>query len=228
MTDVDDHRAFKDELYEEFARVGKALASPKRLEILDLLAQKERSVQELADAMAISVGNASQHLQTLTDARLVEKRSEGNYRYYRLADDDVFELWQALRDLAQDQHPTIDAIVERHLGPRAESPELDPRQMTDGSEDTVVLDVRPEEEYREAHLEGARSFPIGDAEDRLDELPEDKTFLVYCRGPFCTYSDRAVELLRESGRQARRLEPGLPDWQAMGVPVVEAAEEGEP
>lgn len=226
MADDERYRAFKDELYEEFARVGKALASPKRLEIVDLLAQKERSVQELADTMSISVGNASQHLQTLTEARLVEKRSEGNYRYYRLADDDVFELWQTLRDLARDQYPAVDAVVERHLGPRPESPELDPRRLTEGSEDTVVLDVRPEEEYREAHLEGARSVPIEEVEDRLAELPEDKTFLVYCRGPFCTYSDRAVEVLRESGRRACRLEPGLPDWRTMGLSVVEATEEG--
>lgn len=219
------HRAFKDELYQAFARVGKALGSPKRLEMLDLLAQKERSVQELADAMSVSVANASQHLQTLVEARLVEKRSEGSYRYYRLADEEVFELWRALRELTHHHDPEVDAIVERYLGPRQPATESDPDRLQDASEEVVLLDVRPEGEYEQAHLEGARSLPIDAIDERLDELPEDKEFLVYCRGPFCTYSDQAVRLLRESGREARRLEPGLPDWRSMGASVVTEAEE---
>lgn len=227
IDDPEEHRAFKDDLYEAFARVGKALAGPKRLEMLDLLAQKERSVQELADAMSISVTNASQHLQTLQDARLVEKRAEGNYRYYRLADEDVFELYRALRDLARRRLPEVGAVVDRYLGPReaADPPSADEiAELT--REDAVLLDVRPEGEYRQAHLEGAVSVPIDDIDERADELPEDREILVYCRGPFCVYSDQAVERLREHGLDARRLEPGLPDWRTMGAPVEQA--EGQP
>jgi len=222
----DEHRAFKDELYEAFAGAGKALSSSKRLEMLDLLAQKERSVQELADAMDVSVANASQHLQTLVDAHLVAKRSEGTYRYYKLADDGVFDLWRALRDLARDQLPEIDAIVERYLGPREAAPTPSPDSLAAlDDEDMILLDVRPEDEYREGHLPGSRSVPIDEIEDRADELPEDEEYLVYCRGPFCVYSDQAVDILNDTGRQARRLEPGLPDWKAMGLTVATDFEE---
>lgn len=212
------HRAFKDELYEEFARVGKALGSPKRLEILDLLAQKERSVQELADAMAISTANASQHLQTLVEARLVEKRSEGTYRYYQLADEDVFQLWGALRDLAQEQLPGIDAIVERYLGEREKARREDPSDLAARAEDeeVVVLDVRPAGEYEWAHLPNAVSIPIDEVPDRADELPTGRPILVYCRGPFCTYSDEAVTQLRDRGLDAHRMEPDAPDWALTG------------
>lgn len=224
----DGHRAFKDELYEAFARIGSALANPKRLEMLDLLAQRERSVQGLAEEMGISTANASQHLQSLREARLVETRKEGTYRYYGLADEDVFGLWRVLRDLARDRLPEVDAIVEDYLGPRTALETPDPSQLVDGLDESVVLlDVRPAHEYEEGHIAGARSVPIDEIEDEVDELPEDKEFLVYCRGPFCVYSDEAVAVLRESGREARRLDPGLPDWKAMGVPVVTGSEEAD-
>lgn len=221
----DGHRAFKDELYEAFARIGSALANPKRLEMLDLLAQRERSVQGLAEEMGISTANASQHLQSLRKARLVETRKEGTYRYYGLADDDVFDLWRALRDLARDRLPEVDAIVEDYLGSRTPVETADPSQLAEGLDDAVVLlDVRPAREYEEGHLSGALSVPIDEIQDEVDDLPEDKEFLVYCRGPFCVYSDEAVAILRESGREARRLDPGLPDWESMGVPVVTESE----
>jgi len=157
---------------------------------------------------------------------LVAKRSEGTYRYYKLADDGVFDLWRALRDLARDQLPEIDAIVERYLGPREAAPTPSPDSLAAlDDEDMILLDVRPEDEYREGHLPGSRSVPIDEIEDRADELPEDEEYLVYCRGPFCVYSDQAVDILNDTGRQARRLEPGLPDWKAMGLTVATDFEE---
>jgi DNA-binding transcriptional ArsR family regulator len=225
IDDPEAKREFKDELYEAFARVGKALAGPKRLEMLDLLAQKERSVQELADAMSISVTNASQHLQTLQDARLVERRAEGNYRFYQLAGEDVVDLWRALRDLARRRVPDVDAVVEAYLGARESAEPPSPDELARLTETSVLLDVRPAGEYEQAHLEGAVSIPIDEIEQRADELPEDAEILVYCRGPFCTYSDQAVDVLREAGLEARRLEPGLPDFERMGAPV-ETGEEG--
>lgn len=220
-----EHRAFKDTLYQEFARVGAALGNKKRLEMIDLLAQEERSVQDLADEMSISVANASQHLQSLRAARLVGSRQEGTYRYYRLADETVVELWRALRDLASQQLSEIDAVVERHLGPREAVCTPDPTTLAeDLDDDVVLLDVRPAGEYRSGHLPGALSVPIGEIGSSVDELPDDKEFLVYCRGPFCVFSDEAVRVLRDRGREAYRLEPGLPDWKAMGVPVVTESE----
>lgn len=224
-SDTEENRGFKDDLYRAFSRIGKALSGPKRLEMLDLLAQKERNVQELADAMGISITNASQHLQTLQEARLVERRSEGNYRFYRLADEDVFDLWRALRDLARQRLPEVDEIVERHLGRRGQASTPGPAELATLREDgSLLLDVRPEDEYHEAHLEGAVSIPIDEIEERTDELPDDEEILVYCRGPFCVYSDRAVDVLRERGLEARRLDPGLPDWRTMGAPVTDAGE----
>lgn len=222
----DGHRAFKDELYEAFARIGSALANPKRLEMLDLLAQRERSVQGLAEEMAISTANASQHLQRLREARLVETRKAGTYRYYGLADEDVFGLWRALRDLARDRLPEVDAIVERHLGHREPAGTLELEEIAEGPDGGVLLDVRPEGEYREGHLPGARSVPVDEVEGRLDELPDDEEIYVYCRGPFCTFSDEAVRLLREHGYDAHRLEPGLPDWRTMGAAVSTTEREG--
>lgn len=207
-------RRFKDGLYTEFSRVGKALASPKRLEILDLLAQRERTVQGLAEEMDISVANASQHLQTLKETRLVTVRREGTYAYHRLADPAIFDLWRALRDLAHERLPGIDALVEAHLGDRgpllAEEPKAVVQQAKAG--EVVLLDVRPVGEYDWAHLPEAVSIPVDEIDERIEELPSDRPILVYCRGPFCTYSDQAVTQLRERGLDAHRIEPGAPDW----------------
>lgn len=213
--DPDEHRRFKDELYTEFARVGKALSSPKRLELLDLLAQGRRTVQALADEMDATVANTSQHLRTLAEANLVEADREGTYAHYRLADDNVLGLWRALRDLASDRLPAVDAIVEEHLGERAGRHVDDPHELLDEVEagDTLVLDVRPSHEYEQGHLPGARSVPVDEIDEHLDELPDDKRLLVYCRGPFCTYSDEAVTKLRQAGLDAERVEPGLADWR---------------
>lgn len=215
------HRAFKAQLYEQFARIGKALANPHRLELLDLLAQGERTVEALAGEADMSIANTSQHLQVLRGARLVDMRREGHYAYYRLADEAVFRVWQAIRDVGERRLAEIDRIVETFLSDRDQ---FEPVAADDlfqrlCDETVVVLDVRPEEEYEAGHIPGARHMPVDELAARLEELPEDKEIVAYCRGPYCVFSDEAVEQLRERGFKARRLKRGLPDWRAMGLPV---------
>jgi rhodanese-related sulfurtransferase len=215
------HREFKDRLFEQFARIGKALASPKRLEILDLLAQGERAVEEIARETAMPVASASQHLQVLKGARMVESRREGLYAYYQLADEAVFRTWQAVRALGETRLAEIDRVVETFLENRdaleAVGAAALMERLSDGN--VVVLDVRPEEEYRAGHIPGALSVPVDALEAALQALPKDKEIVAYCRGPYCVFSDEAVTLLRSRGYQARRLAEGLPDWRAKGLPV---------
>ena len=215
------HREFKDRLFEQFARIGKALASPKRLEILDLLAQGERTVEEIARETAMPLANASQHLQVLKGARMVESRREGLYAYYRLADEAVFRTWQAVRALGETRLAEIDRVAETFLEDRdaleAVGTAALMERLSDGN--VVVLDVRPEEEYRAGHIPGALSVPVDALEAALQALPKDKVIVAYCRGPYCVFSDEAVTLLRSRGYQARRLAEGLPDWRAKGLPV---------
>jgi rhodanese-related sulfurtransferase len=215
------HREFKDRLFEQFARIGKALASPKRLEILDLLAQGERTVEEIARETAMPLANASQHLQVLKGARMVESRREGLYAYYRLADEAVFRTWQAVRALGETRLAEIDRVVETFLENRdaleAVGAAALMERLSDGN--VVVLDVRPEVEYRAGHIPGALSVPVDALEAALQALPKDKEIVAYCRGPYCVFSDEAVTLLRSRGYQARRLAEGLPDWRAKGLPV---------
>ena len=216
-----DHREFKDHLFEQFARVGKALASPKRLEIVDLLAQGERTVEEIAREMAMSVASASQHLQVLKAARMVEARREGLYIHYRLADEDVFRTWQAVRALAESRLAELDGVVEAYLQDREELEAVDAAELMERLSDgnVVVLDVRPEEEYRAGHIPGALSVPVDALEAALQTLPRDQEMVAYCRGPYCVFSDEAVAFLRSRGYRARRLRQGLPDWRAAGMPV---------
>jgi rhodanese-related sulfurtransferase len=215
------HRAFKDRLFEQFARIGKAMASPKRLEILDLLAQGERTVEEISSETAMPVANTSQHLQALKGARMVESRREGLYAYYRLADEDVFLTWQAVRGLGEARLAEVDRVVEAYLEDRevleaVEATELMER-LRDGS--AVVLDVRPEEEYRAGHIPGARSVPVDAIEAALQTLPKDKEIVAYCRGPYCVFSDEVVKILSARGYRASRLTDGFPEWRAAGYPV---------
>jgi rhodanese-related sulfurtransferase len=216
-----EHREFKDRLFEQFARVGKALASPKRLEIVDLLAQGERPVEEIAKETAMSVASASQHLQALKAARMVEARREGLYIHYRLSDEDVFRTWQAVRALAESRLAEVDRVVEAYLEDRDALETVDATELmerlSDGS--VVVLDVRPGEEYRAGHIPGALSVPVDTLEAALQTLPKDRELVAYCRGPYCVFSDEAVALLRARGYRARRLRQGLPDWRAAGMPV---------
>jgi rhodanese-related sulfurtransferase len=216
-----DHREFKDRLFGQFAKIGKALSSPRRLEIVDLLAQGERTVEEIAGETAMSVASASQHLQVLKAARMVEARREGLYAHYRLADEDVFRTWQAVRALAESRLSEVDGVVDAYLDDRdaleaVNAAELMER-LNDGS--VIVLDVRPEEEYRAGHIPGALSVPVDALEAALQTLPRDREIVAYCRGPYCVFSDEAVALLGSRGFRARRLRQGLPDWRAAGFPV---------
>ena len=215
------HREFKDRIFGQFARVGKALSSPRRLEIVDLLAQGERTVEEIARETSMSVASASQHLQALKAARMVEARREGLYMHYRLADEDVFRTWQAVRALAESRLSEVDEVVEAYLVDRdaleaVESEDLLER-LRGGS--VVILDVRPGEEYRAGHIPGALSVPVEALEAALKTLPRDREVVAYCRGPYCVFSDEAVAFLRARGYRARRLRQGLPDWRAAGMPV---------
>jgi rhodanese-related sulfurtransferase/biotin operon repressor len=219
--DQQEKRAFKNHLYEQFARIGKALSSPHRLELLEVLAQGEHSVEALAQETGMSVANASQHLQVLRAAQLVEVRREGVYIYYRLADERVFRLWQAMREVGEARIAEIERIVQTYLHERTllqplSAAELRQR-LVEG--DVILLDVRPVEEYQASHLPGALSMPVTDLEARLPELPREKEIVAYCRGPYCVFADEAVALLQTNGYQARRLEQGLPDWRALGLPV---------
>ena len=214
-------REFKDQLYEQFERVAQALASARRLELLDLLAQREWSVEALAAETGMSVANTSRHLQILRAAQVVEVRREGSYLFYRLADERVFRVCQALRELAEVRLAEIDRIVQTFLKDRnaldgVSVAELR-RRLKDGG--VVVLDVRPEGEYRAGHIAGARSVPLAELEARLREIPKDQEVVAYCRGPYCVFADEAVALLRARGYRARRFELGFPDWKARGLPV---------
>jgi rhodanese-related sulfurtransferase/DNA-binding HxlR family transcriptional regulator len=215
------HRAFKDPLFDQFARIAKAVANPHRLELVDLLAQGERRVDDLAREAALTVANASQHLQALKQAGLVETRREGTSVYYRLADERVFRLWQAIRELGEARLAEIDRLTRAFLADRAELEAVDAdtlmRRLGDG--DVVVLDVRPEVEYQAGHIPGSRSIPIDELEQRLQEVPRDREVVAYCRGPYCVFSDEAVALLRARGYEAHRLDVGLPDWRSAGLPV---------
>jgi rhodanese-related sulfurtransferase len=219
--DPRDKRQFKDELFEQFARIGKALSSGRRLELLELLAQAERSVEDLAAETDQSVANTSQHLQVLRQAQLVDSRREGNYIRYRLADTKVLRLWLAMRDLGESRLAEIGRLVDIYLKGRGElepltCPELQ-RRMREGG--VVVLDVRPAEEYAAGHIRGARSIPVTELRARMKAIPKKQVVVAYCRGPYCVFADQAVELLRDSGFRAFRLEAGFPDWEAKGLPV---------
>lgn len=215
------NRDFKDRLYTQFARLGSALASPRRLELLDLLAQGERSVEELAQETEQSVGNTSQHLQVLREAQLVVADKRGLRVYYRLAGPEILGLWQTLRSVGETQLAEIDRLVDEYLGHRdgmdAISKEELLRRIEAGT--AVVIDARPHVEYRQGHITGALSIPIDELAQRLNELPTDREIVAYCRGPYCIYADESVQLLRARGIKAARLEDGYPEWAVAGLPI---------
>jgi DNA-binding transcriptional ArsR family regulator len=206
-------RALKDALFEQFARVGKALASARRLELLELLAQAERTVDELARESGLSLANASQHLRILRDAGLVAARRDGVFVHYALAGDDVLELWLALRAVAADRLAEVERAARAYLGGDVEGIGRDELMERARSGDLVVLDVRPAREFAAGHIQGARSIPIEELEDRLDELPPHVEVVAYCRGPYCVYAHEAVRRLEAAGHRARRLEDGWPEWR---------------
>jgi rhodanese-related sulfurtransferase len=215
------HRPFKDQLYDQFARVGKAVANPHRLELLDLLAQGERRVEDLAREAALPIAHASQHLQALRRAHLVEVRRVGTSIYYRLADDRVFRLWQVIRELGEARLSEIDRLTQTYLADRTTLEAIDAATLLERlrTDDVIVLDVRPDAEFRAGHLPGARSIPVAELAERLHELSPDRQIVAYCRGPYCVFADEAVALLRARGYRAARLAEGLPDWRAAGLPV---------
>lgn len=218
----DGHRRFKAQLYGQYARIGKALASPHRLELLELLAQGGRTVESLAAETGLSVANASQHLRLLHGAGLVETARRGLFVEYRLADDRVCDLCRAIRTTAERRLAELERLVRsefagRHGGAELVSmPDLLARARRG---DVVILDTRPPAEYAAGHIAGALSVPIDELPRTLRRLPRGKEYVAYCRGPYCVYADRAVELLRKSGRRARRLLDGFPEWRAAGLPV---------
>ena len=214
-------REVKDPLYEQFARIGKVFGSARRIELLDLLAQGERSVEELVELTGMEVGNTSAHLQVLRQARLVDTRKAGTRVIYRLAGDEVTRLLVALQEVAQARLAEVGEVVRTHLSdPQGLEPigrdELIERASRG---EVVVLDVRPTEEYRAGHIPGALSIPVDELERRLGELPDDVEVVAYCRGPYCVFARDAVRLLRARGRPARRLVDGLPEWRLAGLPV---------
>jgi rhodanese-related sulfurtransferase len=215
---VTPHKRFKDAIYEQLARLGKAISAPKRLELLDLLCQGPRTVESLAEQAGISVANASQHLQVLRAARLVDAEKKGLYVEYRLAGGEIGLFVFAMRRLAETRLPEIDQVTREYFEQRGAMEAVDGEELLRRvkSGDVTVLDVRPLEEYRAGHIPGAISIPVGELEARLKELPGDREVVAYCRGRYCVMALEAVELLRKQGFQAHRMEQGVVDWQARG------------
>lgn len=216
-----DKREFKDQLFDRFAAVAKAVASPKRFEVLELLAQTERTVEWLAQATGMSVANTSQHLQRLRAARLVDSRKDGLHVHYRLASPAVHRMYAAVRAVAEERDAEVDRLVQAFFGDRCD---LDAVGMDDLLErvrcgDVIVIDVRPTEEFAEGHISGARSAPLAGLDQIIQDLPRDRAVVAYCRGPYCVLADEAVRRLREAGIEASRMDGGLPEWRAAGHPV---------
>ena len=207
------HREFKKRIYPEFARIAQAMASDKRLELLDLLAQAPRHVEALAEETGMSVANVSQHLQVLRAAHLVDADRAGNRVVYCLCGPDVLKLWLSLRGVAERRLPEIGQIVAAFAVEGAGEP-ISRKQFAEdvAANRAVILDVRPAIEYEEGHIPGAISIPPEELSGRLEELPRDRTIVAYCRGPYCLFADEAVALLREQGFEAYRLEGGWPEW----------------
>jgi rhodanese-related sulfurtransferase/DNA-binding transcriptional ArsR family regulator len=216
-----EHRAFKDAINSQFARIAKALANPHRFEMVDLLAQGERSVEDLANEAGLTLANASQHLQALRDAYLVTSRKEGLRVYYRLSDPGVFRLVQVIRQIAEHKLADLDRIVDSYLHHREtlEAITTEELQALIAQGKVVVVDVRPSTEYQQGHIAGAISIPIDELGARLEELSQSHEVVAYCRGPYCVFADEAAELLVAKGYSVRRLREGYPDWELAGLPI---------
>jgi rhodanese-related sulfurtransferase len=214
-------RAAKDALFDEFAEVAKALSSGRRGEIVDVLAQGERSVEQVAGEIGQSVANTSHHLRALARAGLLTTRREGTRIYYALASDRVGELWAAVRDVAEAHVAGLERLAAAYLGDRHGIEVVDRNELAARLKAgaVVVLDVRPPSEFGAGHIAGARSVPIGELRQHLKALPVDAEVVAYCRGPYCVYADDAVRELRRRGFNASRLEDGYPEWKRAGLPV---------
>lgn len=210
-----DKRGFKDKVYTLSAKLIQAMASPRRLEIIDLLGQGERSVEEIARETAMSVANTSQHLQVLKQSNLVQLRREGNFIRYRLANDKVYQSWQDLRMMGMESLAEMDRLITDF---RRQKNSLHPVTLEDllvrmRSKNTILLDIRPEGEFQAGHIPRAINVPIDQLASRIRELDKSMDYIAYCRGPFCVFADEAVELLVKKGFKASRLEEGFPDWK---------------
>lgn len=214
-------REFKDKVYNELAKITKAMANPHRLEIIELLAQGDYSVEQISIQTNLSVANASQHLQVLKAAQLVDVERNGNFIHYRLPDPNVFKAWKALRELGVERIASIDKIVKdfRRSKFTLESVTIDELIQKIESGKVTILDVRPETEYGKGHIANSISIPFDELSDRLKELPKRNEIIAYCRGPFCVFADEAVAMLTKTGYKAKRLEEGFPDWAVMGLPI---------
>ncbi len=214
-------REAKDALFDAFASVAKALGSGRRAEIVDVLAQGERSVEEVATEIDQSVANTSHHLRSLAAAGLLQSRRDGQRIIYRLTSDRVADLWAALRDVAATHVADVDVLADAYLGARDAVEEVTAEELAARLDRgrAVVIDVRPALEYAAGHIAGARSIPIDDLGETLGALPRSREVIAYCRGPYCVYADDAVRLLRQKGFKARRLDTGYPEWERAGLPI---------
>ena len=221
-------RAFKERLYEQFARVGQALGSRQRLELLDLLAQGPRHVDALAAELETPIANVSQHLQALRAARLVETERQGTKVIYRLADDSVLGLWLALRSVAERRLSEVTQVAREYATDRDSSAQISRDELQSKLQrgKHMLVDVRPTLEYESGHLQGAISIPMEQLAKRLGTLPRDRRIIVYCRGTYCQFADRAVSILRRRGFDAIRLEGGWPEWRSEGRPTTRAPQPG--
>lgn len=220
------HRDFKDPLYQQFARIGHALASPRRIELLDLLAQGEKTVELLAEQAEMPVKSTSAHLRVLRQARLVETRRQGTFIYYRPAGDDVIDLLRSVQRVARNRLAEVEQVANLYLLRRDH---LEPvtrkelrRLVREGA--VTLLDARPRDEYEAGHIPGALSVPVDELKRRFTEIPTDREVIAYCRGPYCVYALETVEFLRRRGYRARRAEDGFPEWRSSGYPVAVGAE----
>jgi rhodanese-related sulfurtransferase/DNA-binding HxlR family transcriptional regulator len=218
-------REAKTALFDGLVTAAKALASGRRAEIIDVLTQGERSVEEIAAEIDQSVANTSQHLQQLLRAGLVRTRREGNRIHYELAGPRVAELWALLREVAAEHHAEIERLATAYLGDRSQLETVSRAELRRrlGRKNVMILDVRPAREYEAGHVAGARSVPIDELARRIRDLPKDTEIVAYCRGPYCVYADDAVRTLRRRGRKAVRLEDGYPEWARAGLPTAAGA-----
>jgi rhodanese-related sulfurtransferase/DNA-binding transcriptional ArsR family regulator len=214
-------RIFKDKAYSILATMIKAMANPHRLEIVDLLGQGEKTVEEIAKETSMSIANTSQHLQVLKAANLVEIRRDGNYIHYKLAHEEIYRSWQTLRELGLKHIAEMEKLVKdfREKRNSLEVLGMDELLTKMKSKNVIVLDVRPESEFKNGHIPGAINIPIEELATHLKNLPKNKEYVAYCRGPFCVFADEAVAVLNKKGYTAKRLNEGFPDWALKGLPV---------
>jgi rhodanese-related sulfurtransferase len=214
-------RIFKDKVYSILATMIKAMANPRRLEIVDLLGQGEKSVEEISVETSMSVANTSQHLQVLKTANLVEIRRVGNFIYYRLAHEEIYRFWQSLRELGQQRIAEMNKLIKDFREKRSslEALKIDELLNRLKSKNIVLLDVRPSREYNNGHIPEAINIPVEKLSANLKRLPKSKEYIAYCRGPFCVFADEAVSMLIKKGFKAKRLVEGFPDWKLRGLPI---------